>query len=260
MAAFKFEDHLKDKLEKRSLAPSSESWSKLSERLDADEKKSRSSVFWWLGSAAAVLIMIAVVAQFYGVDTSEDLMPQVVEETVNDKPGNYENAKPKIKKIMPFVVEDSSENQKEKAALTNDNQILIFDKLANETAEPKTKLAETDQDLEHRNERVVEKHLNMKLRQDKDALLIEHTVAEVLKTFQVKNSTVSDREIDSLLKQAHKALFKEKLQKESAVTVDAQALLMSVQDEMGQSFRSKVLEALMDSYETVKTAVAQRNN
>ena len=35
---------------------------------------------------------------------------------------------------------------------------------------------------------------------------------------------------------------------------------MSVEDDMGQSFRSKVFEALTESYKTVKTAVAERNN
>ena len=59
---------------------------------------------------------------------------------------------------------------------------------------------------------------------------------------------------------ASKELFKDKLQKEAFKTVDASALLLSVEEDMGQSFRSKVFDALKGGYETVKTAVAERNN
>ena len=41
MAPIKFEENIKDKLEKRTLTPSSESWSKLSERLDAEDNSSK---------------------------------------------------------------------------------------------------------------------------------------------------------------------------------------------------------------------------
>ena len=37
-------------------------------------------------------------------------------------------------------------------------------------------------------------------------------------------------------------------------------LLETVEDEMGQSYRGKVFEALKESYKTVKTAVVNRNN
>jgi len=39
----------------------------------------------------------------------------------------------------------------------------------------------------------------------------------------------------------------------------ANALLESVEQELDQSFRSKVLEAIKTSYNSVKTAIATRN-
>ena len=89
---------------------------------------------------------------------------------------------------------------------------------------------------------------------------MKKAVANALINLKSENNSVTEREIDSLLKIASKELFKERLQKETSKIVDANALLMSVEDEMGQSFRSKVFEALKESYETVKTAVADRNN
>jgi hypothetical protein len=89
---------------------------------------------------------------------------------------------------------------------------------------------------------------------------LKNAVTDALKEIKSETASVTDRETDSLLKIASKELFKDKLQKETSKTVDANALLMSVEDDMGQSFRSKVFEALTESYKTVKTAVAERNN
>ena len=47
---------------------------------------------------------------------------------------------------------------------------------------------------------------------------------------------------------------------ESTGVVNAHALLQDVEDDLEQSFRSKVFQALKENYITVKTAVAQRNN
>lgn len=104
----------------------------------------------------------------------------------------------------------------------------------------------------------LEKQNSLNLTLDKEA--IDNAVAETLKGIKDTNITVTDREVDSLLKLASKEIFKEQLQKETSKTVDAESLLMSVEDEMGQSFRTKVFEALKESYETVRTAVAERNN
>ena len=92
---------------------------------------------------------------------------------------------------------------------------------------------------------------------DKEAFA--EAMTEVLNEIK-PNTTVTDREVDSLLKVASKELLKDKLAKESSRTVDAKLLLEDVEDEMGQSFRTKVYEVLKDGYKTVKTAVAQRND
>ena len=89
--------------------------------------------------------------------------------------------------------------------------------------------------------------------------MMKDAVADALNDLKSEN-TVTDREIDSLLKLASKELFKDKLQKETSKIVDANALLLSVEEDMGQSFRSVVFDALKGGYKTVKTAVAERNN
>ena len=80
MAPIKFEEQLKDKLEKRTMSPSEDSWSKLSQRLDDDEQKSKNTIFWWLSIAAGIIIMIAVTVQFFNQPDIENSLPQIVDE------------------------------------------------------------------------------------------------------------------------------------------------------------------------------------
>ena len=85
-------------------------------------------------------------------------------------------------------------------------------------------------------------------------------ISQAIDNLNTANDAKLNREVDSLLKVASKELTKNNAIKDALKTVDANTLLDEVQDEMGQSFRSKVYEVLKDSYKTVKTAVAQRNN
>ena len=257
MAPIKFEENIKDKLEKRTLSPSAEGWSKLSNRLDTDQKKSKNPIFWWLSIAAGLIIMIAVSAHFFKSNIEEDNSPQMV----NEKPEiiNGENDTPQLndnKTIELADVDDSGEEKKENLPISKKPQIIEYSKQIQKQHKNKEQLAKNDSND-------LKKLGNNKKEENKEITgnsIMKEAIAEAMNDIKSENATVSDREIDSLLKIASKELFKEQLQKESAKTVDANALLMSVEDEMGQSFRSKVFEALKESYETVRTAVADRNN
>ena len=257
MAPIKFEENIKDKLEKRTLSPSAEGWSKLSNRLDTDQKKSKNPIFWWLSIAAGLIIMIAVSAHFFKSNIEKDNSPQMV----NEKPEiiNGDNNKPQLNenKIIELAdVDDSGEEKKENLPISKKPQIIEYSKEIQKQHKNKEQLAKNDSND-------LKKLGNNKKEENKEITensIMKEAIAEAMNDIKSENATVSDREIDSLLKIASKELFKEQLQKESAKTVDANALLMSVEDEMGQSFRSKVFEALKESYETVRTAVADRNN
>ena len=47
MAPIKFEENIKDKLEKRIIDPSVNSWNKLSDRLDKHKDGSNNKKIWW---------------------------------------------------------------------------------------------------------------------------------------------------------------------------------------------------------------------
>jgi hypothetical protein len=261
MAPIKFEEQLKDKLEKRTLSPSSEGWSQLSDRLDADEKKSKNPIFWWLSIAAGLIIMIAVSVQFFNNGDSQEVMPQVVEEPIKkdqleDKNENLNN----VESIELIVEDETLKAENDDVQITKESQIIDYKKVTNKKSEPKTQLTENDGSVIKTNTQKTEAILKEDLPVLKDELILKDVLVTALEESKVEEASVTDREIDSLLKVASKELFKNKLQKDATKTVDANALLLSVEEDMGQSFRSKVFEALKDSYKTVKTKVAERNN
>lgn len=269
MAPIKFEENIKDKLEKRTLSPSSQGWSKLNDRLDADEKNSKNPIFWWLSIAAGLLIMIAVSVQFFNSDESDQFMPEVVEENIESDTNRSlrleeklekNELKPKENKSIELVNQDDRVEEEVKALpTTNELKIIDYKKVTNSKANKTIKLAEK-KDLKEAENLLT----NIEKINTKQVLIDEELLNKALSTamqdLKSEHSGVSDVEIDSLLKLASKALIKEKLNIETTKTVNAILLLESVEDEMGQSYRGKVFEALKESYKTVKTAVANRNN
>ena len=260
MAPIKFEENIKDKLEKRTLSPSSESWSKLSDKLETDQKKSKNPLFWWFSIAAGLIIMIAVSAHFFN-SNRDDALPKMVEENKKVEPFKANTQKQnEINSIELAKEEDLVKNKDESLLNKEESHIINYKKVRGEKSKIATKLSNKIEPKTKTNTTKQEDFIKQKAQNLLDEVIMENAVAEALKELKSENTTVTDREIDSLLKIASKELFKQKLQKETSKTVDANALLMSVEDEMGQSFRSKVFEALKDSYDTVKTAVADRNN
>ena len=71
--------------------------------------------------------------------------------------------------------------------------------------------------------------------------------------------SVTDAEVDSLLRHAQRELLADKAFNESN-GVDAQELLAGVEDELNKSFRDQVFEKHKNGFVKVRTAVADRNN
>ena len=254
MAPIKFEENIKDKLENRTLSPSADAWSKLSERLDKEDKTSKKPVFWWLSIAAGLLILIAISIQFFNSDDTEKVIPQVVEKEAIENEFKIKESDLQTQKRSQLATEEYEEEvENEKTNPIREVQTIKRKKETQNSPKIEIKLAE-------QNPIDKEEILNEEARDLLSEAMIKNAVTDALDTLKSEDTSITDREIDSLLKLASKELFKDKLQKETSKAVDADALLQSVEEEMGQSFRSKVFDALKGGYETVKTAVAERNN
>ena len=124
MAPIKFEEQLKDKLEKRTLSPSPESWSKLSDRIEAQENKSKNPIFRWLSIAAGLIIMIAVSAHFFISIDSENTAPEMVEE--DSKMEQLEDKKSKLDdtKSLQIAIEDQKDTETKDSTIIKEPQII----------------------------------------------------------------------------------------------------------------------------------------
>ena len=80
MAPVKFEENIKDKLEKRSLNSSVNAWTNLEKRLDTQDKKQKGKIFWWFGIAASIISVLLITQQFISTNfNNEQQVPVIVD-------------------------------------------------------------------------------------------------------------------------------------------------------------------------------------
>ena len=261
MAPIKFEDNLKDKLEQRQLQPGEDAWNKLQAQLDAHDTQKNNKGFRWLGIAAGFAGLLLVVAFFFN-SGEETNTPQVVdteqidttqadtfvtnnEKTVEEATGDETKEEKK-----EAVKEKTGEKPALKKQMEQEQKKLIPEKtdqavadVINDTKAP----VDTPQA-----EKVAE---NLTFEEQK----INEVVAQI-NALKEKQETVTEEEIDALLDAAQKEISGKKIYNASTKTVDAEALLQDVEDDLERSFRERVFEKLKVGYKNVKTAVAERNN
>ncbi|NRD19391.1 hypothetical protein HNV08_04975 [Winogradskyella eckloniae] len=261
MAPIKFEENVKDKLEKRTLSPSQDGWSKLSNRLDEDQHTSKKPLYWWLSIAAGILLMMAVAIQFFNKADSEKQLPQIVNEDSINGQIQQDKTQPNAHKLIELVEQDKTEekNLETLPELISDNRI-DYKKVTKEKSMSGTKVASHNAIQKDLNTTIHTDEINKPKQNVIDTAMLQEAMVVAMQELKNEQAEVSDRELDSLLKIASKELFKNNLHIESVKITDAETLLLRAEEEMGQSFRTKVFEALKDSYNSVKTAVADRNN
>ncbi len=265
MAPIKFEEQLKDKLEKRSIQPSQDAWNKLSDKLDKAEDKQNNKGFWWLGIAATV-VGVLLALTFVFKSNTEIVEPTIVDtKTENVIDTKVLQNKEVLKESNTLVVEQkditetknnqtkNTNTQIDKAPLktiVNQKQEAIIKEVdANSTAVANTNTTDATKPN-------IEKTVEVLSFEDQK---VKDVVAQI-QQLQKDNKEVTTEEIDALLEVAQKEITMQKLYNEATNKVDANALLQSVEDDLEQSFRAKVFDAIKSGYESVKTAVAERNN
>ena len=81
MAPIKFEENIKEKLERRSLQTSVDAWQSLEQKLNAADKKRHKNKFWWFGIAASVIGLLFILQQFTSFDSSNQVTPTIISES-----------------------------------------------------------------------------------------------------------------------------------------------------------------------------------
>jgi len=249
METDKFEKHIKSQFKDREIQPSKNAWEKISSELNSDTSKKK-PVYLWMGIAASVMVLIGI-ALFYfnGSDDVNEIQFEVVD---TDKKEALEEKK---------STESVSFLEKEPEAVVKNDVEEINSGVAKKQESIKNKeIITVEDEIEVASvERIVLEKKGDELEISDD--IINTKVAGIVAQLDVleQYSTVTDAEVDSLLKRAQQEILQEKIFKTDK-SVDALALLTEVEGELDQSFRDQIFNSLKASFIKVRTAVADRNN
>ncbi|WP_435624823.1 hypothetical protein [Flagellimonas sp.] len=239
----KFEKHIKEKLEARKIEPSEKAWEKISGELAATQKPKPKRRYGYAIAAVFVGLLVFLGILFLNTGPNEKAIPMVKEDS-SPKEILKKERSPQIEVEEIEVAEAPRE-----VHVFQESQIL--------PKEPATVVMETEK---------VEDFSKMPLQDSAIVIsedIINTKVTEVLRQVtqleSIADTQITDAEVDSLLRTAQREILTDKLLS-SEGKVDAMALLTEVEDELDESFRDQIFEALKQGYLKVRTAVADRNN
>ncbi len=246
MGRNKFEKQLKEQLQGREIKPSDKAWERISKQLEVSEIP-RSNRFQWFGIAAGFIGILFVSVLYFTKDE-----PSIVPET------EITNVK---KDAIPLNTNPEIIQEKKNMV---DNAV-VDTKVQEEKSIPSNNKRNADKPIKDalvssKSEEIKIEKVSIPLNTSEE--LIDAKIAEIVAQVEVlekQNSTVTDVEIDSLLRGAQRQILEDKIFREDN-SVDAMALLADVEDNLDRSFRDQIFDALKDGFLKVRTAVADRNN
>jgi len=249
METDKFEKHIKTKLQEREIQPSTNAWSKIASELNDDDAKKK-PVYLWMGIAASVVVLIGIAMFYFNGNAAATKIPTEIVDIEKErtlKEVLVKDVLPVGKEEVKVVAHSEAETSIEK--VVEEENILIKEKeplVLKDEIEVAVNQVPTSTTVE-------------KLVVTDD--IINSKVADVIAQVTVleQNSTVTDAEVDSLLKRAQDEILRDKIFNKDK-SVDAMALLTEVEDELDQSFRDQIFDSLKAGFIKVRTAVADRNN
>jgi len=248
----KFETHIKSKLDTREITPSDAAWNKISKELES-EPSSKKPAYFWLGIAASVAVLIGVAVFYLNTGTNELPTTQELVETPAKQ-----NAEPLEKNKFVITDSDSDGIAAQEISARLSKKMETANSVDNS---PKIDFAKQNQEdalvMEFNNQESKEMQSPVK----PSEIVLNEKIAEVVAQVALleQSSQVTDAEVDSLLRSAQEAIFREQLFKPDQ-SVDAMALLTQVEEELDQSFRDQIFQSLKSGFIKVRTAVADRNN
>ncbi len=243
MAPNNFEKDFRDKLNQRKIEPSNKAWDRLDAMLSvAEEEKTtvvprskNDSKRKWLYIAASIAGFLLVGTFF--LNQKEDLIKTpknnvVIEENI-EKDTIVQPALNAIDSVKQEVVVSEKESLEKKETLKN-NHLQISGQKSNK----------------NKSNQIAESSIIIKNNQEKQSKTNQTAIAD----------TTKKESVDQLLDSAEKTIIAENSAKpKSKVKVNAADLLNQVDGELELSFREKVVTKVNKNYQSVKVALANRN-
>ena len=261
MAPIKFEENMREKLEERTINPSTKSWDALASRLDEAPVKKKTNRFWLMNIAASIVGVLLLVTGIVNYNNED---PNKVVDTKTETNATKENLK--IDKSTPLfegaknedIVEAKveTENRIETEAVQQQLRERTVQSLANAVTSKKNNTTVNAKNSVNTIERIKSNKkedtnkgyiaLNIKHDNSKRAILQDATIIEqnIAGTSTTKNEIikVTDNELDALLNNAQKDIAGKSSSK--PVPLDYNELLQDVEDNLEESFRDKILKTV----------------
>lgn len=247
-----WEDNIKELFEERAIEPSLGSWQALSDKLDATEAPKRKPYVWYLGVAASVAGILFVTTLFFNKTTIDTQNPVIVDTQ---------------KHIDQQFIEGISA-QEEHAVVKSDEKVenteqIITDEETVKRVKSKDVITSSKRQPSYSNNvkaiRSITPQASKNESETLENIMVSEMVAQI-QNMKDNGQSVTEADIDLLLAKAQKAIHYKSVVTENNYAVDANALLKDVESDLQESFRNKIFEALKNSYETVRTAVVERNH
>lgn len=230
-----FEKDFREKLNQHTIEPSDKSWDRLDAMLSIAEKKTKpKNKNRWLFIAASIVGFLLVGTFFFTQNKNKIDIPQntiVVKENVKSDTV--------VKPVLDIVNSGKTE-------------VVISEKTATQNAEKEKKNLnpKTNKTIKNESNQIAESSIIKKNNQEKQSINSKISVAE----------TPKKETVDQLLEAAEKSVIAESSVKpKSKVKINANDLLNQVDGELELSFREKVITKVNKNYQTVKVALANRN-
>lgn len=234
----KFDDIVREKLEKRTIQPREMAWDRLDAMLSVAEEKTakpKKNKRAWMYIAASFLGFLLLgtifLKQGNNNDATEVKSTDVQVATATEEPLVQEVAKTETEAA---VVNQAINAKEEVVAATTAFEVKTG------TAAPNV---------------LQKKHKRVAAITVQSPLNTEGAVAQA-----VKNEIIVEKPVANEAEILLAAATDTDEAKKPAVKVNAKSLLSSVEGELDSSFRNKAMQAIVKNYNTVKTSVANRNH
>lgn len=253
MAPNKFEQHIKEELNKREIKPSASAWDKVSTELDEPQKQ-RKSQYLWLGIAASFVGFLIISTIYFNYDRDNTNDSNTVVET------NKENLQI-IEKDSTVLTKEVEENQIVNTEIITPTNVketykkVKVNELENSVTKPFTNEGNTIA--------IVVPQLKVTVNKDvfSKEELIQQKIAEVVvkvDKLEQNDNNLTDMEVDSLILQAQQEILQNKIFRQNQ-SVDAMALLNEVEYELEKPLKDQLFDLLKKGIYETRNAIADRN-
>ncbi|MBJ2174234.1 hypothetical protein JBL43_08295 [Aureibaculum sp. A20] len=253
MAQNKFEQHIKEELNRREIQPSDNAWNKISNKLEPPQKEKKPR-YMWLGVAASFAGLLIISTIYFNYDKTDSNDSNTVVET------NKENIEI-IERDSNSLAKEVEENQiANTEVVTPSNSKEGYKKEKVERLEKEIKKPIINEDNAMAIVQTQQKVKNDKVVFSQEEI-IQQKIAEVVAKvdkLEKDSSTLTDLEVDALILQAQKEILQNKIFRQDR-SVDAMALLNEVEGELERPLKDKLFDLLKKGILETKNALADSN-